>query len=315
MSTELFERLSLLSEPLRVRMLRVLAAEELGVGELARVVQTSQPTVSRHLKQLHAGGFVEYRKAGTASLYRFTNGHLPEDAAALWRVVRDQVDADGGDPASQYAEDLRRLEQIVAQRAGDSEELFRRLGSRWDGVRQELFGSAYVVHSLLAMLPPDLVVADLGCGTGATLPMLAPVCARVHGIDREAAMLEVAAERTADLDNVVLHRGLLDALPLDEHTVDIALCELVLHHVRDLAPVFVEVARVLRPGGRLVVVDMAEHDRDDLAASMGHQHLGFSQAGLAALATRAGLSPRSWRVLPPDAQAQGPGLFVAVFAT
>ncbi len=312
MTTALFDRLSLLSEPLRVRMLRLLEQEELGVGELARVVQTSQPTVSRHLKQLHQGGWVIRRKAGTASLFRMSNGELDGAARDLWTLVRGEVDAEARDRSSQFAEDLRRLETVVAQRSVDSEALFRSLGSRWDGVRRELFGEGYVAPALAALLPDDLVIADLGCGTGATLPLLAPVAGRLVGLDREAAMLAVARERTAGLGNVELLQGLLDELPLETASVDIALCQLVLHHVADLPPVLAEVGRVLVPGGRFVIVDMVEHDRADLQATMGHQHPGFSEATIAALGDAAGLSLQRFHVLPPDPDAQGPGLFVAV---
>jgi ArsR family transcriptional regulator len=313
-----FDRLTALSEPLRVRILRTLAREELAVGELARVLQTSQPTISRHLKQLDEGGWVLKRRAGTASYYRFANGDLDSDARALWQVVVAPVDA--ADATSVYAEDLRRLDGVVAARTSDSEELFRRLGGRWDNVRKELFGENYVLPALLAMLPPGLTIADLGCGTGAMLPLLAPVAANrgpngepgVIGIDREDAMLDVARERTADLPNVVLRRGLLDALPLPNASVDLALCELVLHHVRELGPAFSEVARVLKPHGRWIVLDMVEHDRQDYADTMGHQHLGFSRAGMEALAREAGLGVQSWRVLPGDPLAQGPALFVSV---
>lgn len=309
-----FDRLSALSEPLRVRILRLLAREELAVGELGRVLQTSQPTVSRHLKQLDEGGWVTRRKAGTTSYYRFANGDLDADARALWQVVVAPIDA--ADDSTVYAEDLRRLDGVLAARTGDSEELFRRLGGRWDNVRRELFGDSYLLPALLALLPPGLTLVDLGCGTGAMLPLLAPVAAQgpggVIGVDREDAMLEVARERTADLPNVDLRRGLLDALPIADAAADVALCALVLHHVRVLAPVFAEVARVLGPRGRLVVLDMVEHDRQEYTETMGHQHLGFSRATLEALASGAGLRLASYRVLPGDPQAQGPGLFVAV---
>ncbi len=308
----LFDRLVVLSEPIRVRLLRILAREELAVGELARVLQTSQPTVSRHLKLLDGGGWVLRRRVGTATYYRLLPDALDADARRLWDVVADEVDAEAADPVSHYAEDLRRLEGVVSLRAADSEELFRRLGGRWDDVRHELFGEGFVVAAVAALLPPDLVYADLGCGTGGMLPVLAPGAARVIGVDREAAMLEVAAERVRELGNVELRRGLLDGLPIEDASVDLALCNLVLHHVRDLAPVFAEVARVLRPGGRWVVVDMVEHDREEYATTMGHPHLGFSEGGLRALARTAGLDLRAWRVLPPDPAAQGPGLFLSV---
>lgn len=314
MPNALFDRLTALSEPLRARILRVLAREELAVGELARVVQTSQPTISRHLKQLDAGGWVLRRKVGTATYYRLSGDELDPEARALWEVVAAEMEADAADPASLYAEDVRRLEGTLAQRTADSEELFRRLGGRWDGVRSELFGERFVPATVMALLPEGLRIADLGCGTGAMLPLLAGAAAHVVGVDREAAMIEVATDRTAGLPNVEIRRGLLDDLPLAPASVDLALCVLVLHHVRDLAPVFAEVARVLVPGGRWVVVDMAEHDREDYRSTMGHQHLGFAPDALAALAAPAGLTMRSWRVLPADAAATGPSLFVAAFA-
>ena len=314
MTNRLFDDLSALAEPIRVRLLRVLAREELAVGELARVLQTPQPTVSRHLKQLDGGEWVLRRKVGTATYYRLTPDSLPAAARPLWTTVLEAVDAEGADPASVWAEDLRRLDGVVAARAADSAELFRRLGGRWDDVREELFGSGFVLATVAALVPPGLRVADLGCGTGAILPVLAAAGAQVTGVDREAAMLEVARQRTAELPNVQLREGLLDALPLPSASVDVALAQLVLHHVRELAPVFTEVARVLAPGGRFVILDMVEHAREEYRDTMGHQHLGFSEAFVRELARAAGLRLTSWRPLPADPAAQGPSLFVATIA-
>lgn len=312
MRAPLFDRLSQLSEPMRARILRVLQSEELAVGEIARVLQTSQPTVSRHLKQLDAGGWVQRRKVGTASWYRLQDP-LGVQAQSLWTLVQGDLQTEAEDPASLLAEDTRRLAVVLAQRGGDSAALFRRLGGRWDEVRRTQFGEAYVLPTLMGLLPPGQTIADLGCGTGALLPALASATeSTVIGIDREAAMLAVAAERTQGLPTVRLEQGQLDALPLADESVDLALCMLVLHHVADLAPAFAEVARVLRPGGRFVVLDMVAHDRVDFTRSMGHQHAGFSKEQLSTLATRAGLRLSSWQVLPADPAAQGPGLFVGV---
>lgn len=313
MPTALFERLATLSEPLRVRLLRVLAREELAVGELARVLQTSQPTISRHLKQLDAGGWVQRRPVGTAAWYRLSDG-LDDEARRLWDLVAAQTDHEADEPGSLLTEDLRRLAAVLASRTGDSEELFRRLGGRWDGVRRELFGESYLAPLLAALLPPGLCIADLGCGTGGMLPLLAPGARLVIGVDREDAMLEVARERAALFPQVELRRGLLDALPIEADSVDLCLCALVLHHVSALPPVFAEVGRVLRPGGRFVLLDMVNHDRDDYRSTMGHQHLGFGRGEIEALAQGGGLVLRSWATLPPDPLAQGPGLFVAGLA-
>ncbi len=309
----LFDRLSALSEPIRVRILRVLAREELAVGEIARVLQSSQPTISRHLKQLDSGGWVLRRRVGTATYYRLLTESLNEEARRLWEVVLAETDVDADESSSSYAEDLRRLDGVLSQRSSDSEELFRRLGGRWDHVRRELFGDTFWLALLAALLPEGRVVADLGCGTGGLLPLLAVNAGRVIGVDREQAMLDVAAERSAELANVDLRRGQLDQLPLDGASVDLAVSVLVLHHVAELGPVLAEVARVLVPGGALVVLDMVEHDREEYRDTMGHKHLGFSQSSLSGLAQAAGLVPARWTVLPVDPAALGPGLFVAVY--
>lgn len=307
MQSELFQRLSALSEPTRARLLRALAREELGVGELARALQIPQSTISRHLKQLHEGGWLEKRTEGTASFFRLAEP-LPEGAAALWSVVAAELDGSG-----LYAEDLARVESVLAQRELDSRAFFGRHAAHWAQLRRELFGQDTALPALLSLLSTELVVADLGCGTGEVVASLAPYVRRVIGVDREAAMLAAARERAADMDNVTLLEGGLEALPLDDEALDAALCTLVLHHVEDLGAAFADVARALKPGGRLVALDMVEHDRREYRRTMGHRHLGFSEQALAALAEGAGLRPLSYRRLPPDPEALGPGLFVATF--
>ncbi len=304
MTTPIYDHLTTLSEPLRVRLLRVLEQEELGVGELARIVQAPQSTVSRHLKVLHDRGWLDRRSAGTANLFSLALAQ-PPGGDVLWTVVRDQLDG-------AYGEDLRRLRAVLAQRPTDSRDFFSRLGGDWDALRQELYGGGFWLPTLLALLPGDQVVADLGCGAGGTLVTLSPVARQVVGVDREAAMLDAARERTRDCDNVTLVQGPLEDLPLADDSLDLALCTLVLHHVHRPGDALAEARRVLRPGGRLVLLDMDAHTRDDYRRTMGHQHLGFSDSALRALADTAGLALCRRRLLPPDPQVQGPPLFLAV---
>jgi len=312
-ATDVLSQLQLLGEPTRARMVRLLCREELAVGELARILQVSQPTVSRHLKHLTGGGFVSSRKVGTATWVHAPEKSFAPAQAALWALVREQLDQDATDAASIYAEDLRRLDTVLSQRSGDSEALFARLGGRWDAVRIEHFGTRWLAPLAFGCIDgTHRHIADLGCGTGHLLPWLAATGARVTGVDREAAMLDVARARTADLDNVQLVRGLLGALPLDDRSVDLAVVAFVLHHITTPGPVFEEVARVLVPGGRAIVLDMVAHDRTDFQRTLGHAHRGFSRDTLATLAHNAGLQLRRHSPLPPDADARGPGLFIAV---
>ncbi len=302
---QIYGRLSALAEPTRVRLLRLLEGEELTVGELVRVLQLPQSTVSRHLKQLMNRGWLERRAAGTASLFRMAP--LSAETRGLWELVRDEVD-------TEYAEDSARLQTVVALRTVDSRTFFERVGGGWDALRTQLFGDAYTLAALLALLPEGQTVADLGCGTGAVLEQLLPVAGRVVGVDREQAMLNAARERLGEPPNLELLRGELGDLPLPAASLDAALCMLVLHHVADLPPVFAEAARVLRPGGRFIVLDIDEHDHAEYRDTMGHVHLGFSGARLRALGEAAGLRQLSHRVLPAEPEALGPPLCLSIYS-
>ena len=306
MPSSIYSQLSVLSEPTRVRLLRLLEVEELGVGELARIVQLPQSTVSRHLKVLREDDWISVRRMGTASLLRMDSGQLSPAAGALWRVVREAVEAD-------FAVDARRMRSVLALRGADAA-FFERMAGKWDAIRADLFGSDFLLPTLLSLLPDGLTIADLGCGTGAALEQLAPVAGRLIGIDSSPAMLALARRRLAGVAHAELHPGALSALPLEDGSVDVALSMLVLHHVVELDTVLGEVARVLRTGGRLVVLDLVAHDRRDFQKNMGHRHLGFSEEALDTLCSGVGLSLSRYRALPISPQALGPGLFVAVIA-
>jgi ArsR family transcriptional regulator len=212
-------------------------------------------------------------------------------------------------PTRQFDEDRLRLDAVLAERREPSS-FFDRRYAEWDAMRKELFGDDFLSSALIALLPRDHVVADLGCGTGLALVQLAPVVGRVLGFDREPKMVEVAQSRVRGLPNVEVRLASLEALPIPDHILDAATCMLVLHHVEAPAEVFREAARALKPGGTLVVVDMVAHDREDWARGMGHLHLGFDPRALAAEAEEEGLATISARSLPPAPEAQGPPLFL-----
>ncbi|MEQ1501105.1 MAG: metalloregulator ArsR/SmtB family transcription factor [Myxococcota bacterium] len=300
--------LSVLAEPVRIRLLAALDPQELGVGELCRVVQLPQSTVSRHLKALQVAGWIRRRSEGTSGLFRVDREAVDPVGIRLWDVVRDAYRA-----TRQAEEDQLRLEAVLASRSEDGSFFGRRPGE-WDALRRELFGDTFLTSAIAALLPPSWTVADLGCGTGPALIELAGAVRRVVGIDREPRMVELARARTADLPNVEIRLGGLEGLPLEDGEVDAAICLLVLHHVDDPTDAFREASRVLVPGGSLVVVDMVAHDREDWRHLMGHRHLGFGQDALIRWASAGGLALRSFRLLPPGPEAQGPPLFLAVFA-
>src|SRR5712692_7334739 len=267
----ILDHLSALADTTRSRILLLLDRHELTVTELCGIVQLPQSTVSRHLKALSDGEWVAGRAEGTSNLYSIGRD-LDAARRRLWALVREQV---GSTPAA--VQDQRRLHATLAERRTKSQEFFSSSAGQWDRMRDELFGERFHLAALAALAGGDWVVGDLGCGTGQVSTALAPFVARVIAVDASAAMLQAAKKRLHGFDNVDLRRGELEALPIDDARIDCATLMLVLHHVPEPEKALAEVARVLRPGGRVVLVDMLPHDRESYGQQMGHVWLGFSE--------------------------------------
>jgi len=307
MASTLLTRLAALGDPARLRMLRLLEREELSVGELARSLQLPQSTVSRHLKTLHEGGWLVKRSEGTASLYRLAPATLEAGARALWQVAAGQIE-----PSPTLREDDERLDAVLLERRqADAAAFFGRVAGEWDEVRRELFGAGFTAPALLGLVPGGWTIADLGCGTGDAARFLAPLATRVIAVDREPAMLDAARRRLAELPNIEYRVGELADLPIDDVSLDAAVLSLVLHYVEQPSVALGEIARCLRPGGRLVVVDMLSHDREAYRHRMGHVHMGFDEAAIRSFGEPAGLELERFRPLPRDIESKGPGLFAA----
>jgi SAM-dependent methyltransferase len=298
--------LNTLGDLSRVRVLRLLHQQELGVGELAKALQLPQSTVSRHLKPLFDAGWIVKRSEGTASLYRLNESALEPSARELWSLTARQL---GPTPA--FAEDDARLTEVLNERRQDTRSFFGRLGGEWDALRRELFGEAFGAEGLLHLIDPTLVVADLGCGTGNAAALLAPVVKKVIAVDREPTMLDAAKARLADFSNVEFRKGQLEKLPLRDGEANAAVMVLVLHHLPDPAVALREAARILSPKGTLLVIDMVAHDRGEYRHTMGHHHLGFDLASLRGFLKPAGLANPRYTRLRPHTAGKGPGLFVA----
>ena len=300
-----FEQLNALSDQTRSRLLHVLDGRELTVTELCSVLQLPQSTVSRHLKILNDDGWVASRADGTSRYYR-VEASLDPAARQLWAIVREQVaDSAAG------RQDARRVEGVVSERRARSQEYFSSVAGQWDAVRGELFGDRSPLIGLLALLDPDWLVADLGCGTGPLTATLAPFVRGVIGVDASRAMLAAARRRLDGVINADLRQGELEALPLEAGEVDAAVMSLVLHYIAEPAKALGEIARVLRPSGRVVVIDMMPHDRDEYRRHMGHVWQGFPEEQLTDWLSAAGFGGIRYTPLPVDSAARGPALFVA----
>lgn len=305
-ASPILDHLTALAEPTRSRILLLLDRRELTVSELCGVVQLPQSTVSRHLKALADSGWVVARGEGTSNVYTMAQHDADLSARRLWQLVREQVSTT---PAA--AQDQRRLQSALAERRSKSQEFFSSSAGQWDRLRDELFGDRFHLAALAAFADSEATVGDLGCGTGQVSAALAPFVTRVIAVDGSQPMLQAARKRLQAFDNIELRRGDLESLPIDDAVLDAATIMLVLHHVPDPAKALRETARTLKPGGRVVLVDMLPHDRDNYRQQMGHVWLGFSEEQIGRLMADAGFEEVRVVALPTDAKSKGPALFVA----
>lgn len=308
-ATTLVDRLASLAEPARLRLLALVERRELSVSELSEILQLPQSTVSRHLKVLADLGWVAARSERTANFYRMADGELPSGAMELWRLAQAELDG-----WSELRQDQLRLERVLAARRTDARAFFAGVASEWDRLRTELYGERFTAEAIAALLPENAVVADLACGSGAVTALLAPAVGRVLAVDSSPEMLRAARARTGGAPNVELRAGDLTDLPIATGGCDAALLLLALTHVADPPRVLAEVARILAPGGRAVVVDLLRHDRDAFRRQMGQLGNGFEPAELAALLEGGGLGAVRCRPLPPEPKAKGPALLLATGA-
>lgn len=303
--TPILDHLAALSDPTRTRLLLLLEQHELTVSELCTVLQLPQSTVSRHLKALADAAWIASRAEATNRFYRLSRNGLGPSAHRLWALVREEA---AGTPTA--AQDHHRLQRVLAERRTRSQEFFASSAGRWDRLREKLFGRHVHLDALPGWLDEEWTVADLGCGTGWLAAAVAPFVRRVIAVDGSGAMLRAARRRLRGHANVDLRRGELEALPIEDGEIQAAAVMLVLHHLPDPSVALGEAARVLEPGGRLLVVDMLPHDREEYRVQMGHVWLGFSEDQMAGLLRGAGFDRIRARRLPAEPQVKGPALFV-----
>jgi ArsR family transcriptional regulator len=302
----IFEQMSVLADSTRSRLLLLLERHELTVSELCAVIQSPQSTISRHLKALADNGWVSSRPEGTRHLYRAMVEALDASTRKLWALARKQVES-----TASADQDQRRLSSVLLQRRLRSREFFDSAAGQWDRLRDDLFGRGTYLPALLGLLDPETVAADLGCGTGPVAEALAPVVSKVIAVDASEAMLRASKRRLEPFGNVEFHCAELESLPIDDNRLDAATLILVLHHLPDPAKVISEVARVLKPRGRLLIVDMLPHERTEYRQEMGHVWMGFDHEQIMNFLEAADLQPMHYHPLPPDTMAKGPALFAS----
>lgn len=274
-----------LTDPTRIRILALLEREELAVQDLEQVLGVAQSTVSRHLAILRDAGLLRDRREGTYAYYRFitpTDGAWQQAWCLAQSALRD-------DPIAER--DTRALESLLRERSLESRAWFDAIGAEWDAKRKVLRDDVQRARAIAKLVPIGMRVADIGTGTGILAHDLARSGVNVVAIDHSRRMLASARSKLAaeGIENVDLRHGDAAALPLADGEVDAALAHMVLHYVASPGEAIREMARVVRPGGRVVVVDFVQTDSDWVKRELGAIWQGFAIETMRAWFAEAGL--------------------------
>jgi ArsR family transcriptional regulator len=311
MAPEALQRIfKTLADPTRVRILALLEREELAVQELMEALGMAQSRVSRHLAILRDAGLVQDRRDGTFVFYRLaTQSSGPW--AETWALVRASLEGD-----STFERDLAALSRVLAERAARTRRFFDSVGPEWDALRKVFHDDLLRARAVARLVDPELVVADVGTGTGVLALELARLGLRVVAIDHSPRMLDAArakaeAEGLAAID---LRLGDAGALPLADGEVDAAVAHMVVQYLARPAEALREMARAVRPGGCVVVVDFLHHEHEWMRQELGVTWLGFrapeveawfGDAGLARFRIETQPAPAGGRDLPATFIASG----------
>lgn len=287
-----WESLRLLADPTRARIVALLRRAELAVGELQEVLSMGQSRISTHLAQLRKAGLAEDRRDGKRTYYSLAHG-LPARVSAL---VDAACEAASGEPQS--AADLRALGRIVERRRRKAEQHFDRVAGRL-GKHYCPGRSWEAVGQMLLLLTPKVRIADLGAGDGTLSRLLARGAESVHCVDNSRRMVQVgrALARKERLDNVTYVLGDIEKVPLPDGAVDLALLSQALHHAENPRQALAEAHRILRPGGRLLVLDLKAHKFEKAREMYADRWLGFQENELCDWIEEAGFREASARVV------------------
>ena len=298
---QLLTALKAAAETTRLRLLVLCAHSDLTVSELTQILGQSQPRVSRHLRLLCEAGLLDRRREGSWAYFRLARRG---PGAELARTLVDGLPADD----VVIALDLQRLEAIVHERAERGAEYFRQNAAKWNEIRALYVDEREVEKALIGQIEqgplgtPVRDLIDIGTGTGRMIEVLGPRVEHAVGIDLSQDMLMIARANLdrSRLRNCLVRQGDMYQLPVASASFDVAVIHQVLHFAESPATVIAEAARVLRPGGKLIVADFETHDLEFLREQHLHRWLGFHDADMQAWCKGAGLKPEPALHLPGD---------------
>ena len=306
MSTDpdsLVDALKAAGEPTRLRILALLRRGDLSVGELVQILDQSQPRLSHHLKTLTNAHLVERLPEGSWVFYRAKNKNW---SGRLLDALFSELDAQ----AAPFLDDAKALQTVRSARARSAESYFSDIAETWDRLRALHYPEADIEAAILAQIQGQRFdrVVDLGTGTGRMLTLLAPYAKEAEGLDLSHHMLTVARANLnrAEVRNARVRQGDVSKTPFESNSADLVIVHQVLHYLEQPEAVISEAARILKPGGRLLIVDFAPHDLEFLREAQGHRRLGVREEDMKEWADDAGMALQNpLRFDPPASLDQG----------
>ncbi len=288
MMSQLPRLFAALADPTRLRVLALLRAMELSVGEIAQVLGQSQPRVSRHVKILAEAGLIDRRKEGSWVFLGLGSGELVEPVFGLI----DRWTSRGGADVS--ASDIERLQAVRSERAAAAQSYFDAHAVDWDHLRSLHVAEAEVEAAIARALSNGRGdvgrLVDIGTGTGRMIELFGGGAAHALGVDRSPEMLRLARVKLAEAGlSAELRQGDMYALPMQSGSADTVILHQVLHYAQNPAAAVAEAGRLLAPGGRLLIADFAPHEREELRARDAHARLGFPDELMLRYLEQAGL--------------------------
>jgi ArsR family transcriptional regulator len=286
--------LKVVADPNRLRILLLLKGEELSVAELQEILGMGQSTISTHLSQLKQAGLVEDRRTGKSNLYR-----RPAGSSLL-----DKILADAQREIPEFTSDQAAMRRVLKKRQDKMRAFFDSVAGRLG--RDYVPGKSWksMAEALLRLMPP-LTIADLGAGEGAFALLLAARAKKVIAVDSSARMIEVGRELAArhGIGNIDFRQGDMEEIPIGAGEVDLVFFSQSLHHALHPERALAEAARILAPGGRVVVLDLAKHRFEEAREMYADEWLGFSEAELEAMLENAGFANVEASIVDKDAEA------------
>lgn len=279
---DLLRILKAMADPTRLRILAILDMEELSVNEMVRIMGMGQSRISRHLAVLKDAGLLNQRREGTWSYYSIPPAVQDMGVLQAFRespTYKSTIEGDGP-----------RVRNVIQDRQVESLRYHDKVAEEWDDIRAEYFGLRVRNRALAGLVPAEWTVADIGCGTGFLLLALAPLVKKAIGIDNSREMLKVARRKARDygLKNVEFIHADLNEIPIKDESLDGCTASMVLHHAVDPSAAAKEWARIVRPGGKISVVELEKHEHDWMREEMADVWLGFDEKELKSFFRSAG---------------------------